>query len=324
MYHRALCAFRGSRTMLTLALLVAITACSDSATGTRTQPLKDDRLVVFVSDSDNFPGYGSIFLMHADGTHKSRLTSRNFHDDFPAWSPDGSAIAFTSDRSPAGMWLVNADGSNLRSLLTGPAIAGGSSWSPSGRSIAFGAFLDNDDPFTHIFIADADGSHLRRLTTASRYEFSPSWSPDGTRIVFGAIPDSTGAHIFVIRADGTGERQLTDGSTEQPVWSPDGRRIAFTSSNTDDPQAKTQIFVMQEDGSNQHVLTSDGGFQAAAWSPDGRQLAYAGIPGEQTNYTPIQIFRMNSDGSDVRAITADGSDVLASSNSWAPAWKPAP
>ncbi|MEO6210985.1 MAG: hypothetical protein ABIQ10_12745, partial [Gemmatimonadaceae bacterium] len=93
-------------------------ACSDSTTGTGPPPpLGDDRLVAFVSDSRNFSGT-SIFIMRGDGSHTTRVTSGEFHDDLPAWSPNGTTIAFTSDRAPAGIWVVNADGSELRSLVT--------------------------------------------------------------------------------------------------------------------------------------------------------------------------------------------------------------
>lgn len=160
--------FRTLRSALTnCALAVAalvLGACSDSTTGTGPPPpLGDDRLVAFVSDSRNFSGT-SIFIMRGDGSHTTRVTSGEFHDDLPAWSPNGTTIAFTSDRAPAGIWVVNADGSELRSLVTATQPA----WSPNGHSIAFSAALnDSVADFPGVLVnADADGSHARRLTTS--------------------------------------------------------------------------------------------------------------------------------------------------------------
>jgi Tol biopolymer transport system component len=85
-----------------------------------------------------------------------------------------------------------------------------------------------------------------------------------------------------------------------------------------------RIFVMNSDGSHRFALTSSGEYASPAWSPNGRQIEYEGIEGEQTSSTPLRIFRMNADGSDARGVTSDGSDHYRLSNSWAPAWKPAP
>jgi Tol biopolymer transport system component len=324
MHLRQLPIASSSRALSALAVSLAITACDNAVAIRAPEPLVDKRLVAFVSDSGNAAG-GSIFVMHADGTHKTKLTSGNFRDDHPAWSPDGSSIAFATNRSPAGIWVVNSDGSNLRPLVTSTDSmhVDEPEWSPDGRSIAFVAEVNTGalhDLIEAIMIADADGSHARQLTTNPKGEQWPSWSPDGTRIVFTASPDSTGSHIFVVNVDGTAQRQLSTGNDTDPRWSPDGSQIAFMNLTV---SYYPQILVMQADGSNRHALTTKGVYRAPAWSPDGQQLEYEGFS-NTPNHAPMRIYRVNADGSEARAITSDGAEPGSLSNSWSPAWKPAP
>jgi len=320
-----------ARLLCVLAIALAAAACGDSSTPTQTTPpAVDARLIAFTSDSDNAPldgsdgkGGSSIFTMHADGTHKSRLTSAHFLDANPSWSPDGSSIAFESSRSPAGIWIMNGDGSNQRPFLTDAAFESPTElrWSPDGHSIAFDAYADNISSVRVIMIANADGSRAHRLTTNVNGEQWPSWSPDGSRIAFMAISGPLGYSVFVANSDGSGQRQLTFGADGQPAWSPDGAHIAFVSF---DDSNHPQIFVMSDDGSDQRALTTGGINTAPAWSPDSKQLVFERNTSDAAPDSPLEIFRMNADGSDVRAITSPGPTGGASSQSWSPVWKPTP
>ncbi len=328
MHLHSLLMTRTSRTVCVVAIGLAAAACSDSKTPTQPPPpLVDARLIAFTSDSDNAPldgsdgrGGSSIFTMHADGTHKSRLTSPHFLDAYPSWSPDGSSIAFESSRPPAGIWIMNADGSNQRPFLTDAAFESPTElrWSPHGGFIAFNAYVDNVSTVRVIMIANADGSHAHRLTTNLTGEHWPAWSPDGTRIAFMAISGPIGYSIFIVSSDGTGQRQLTFDADGEPAWSSDGTHIAFV--NFDDSD-HPQIFVMREDGSDRRALSTGGD---PAWSPESRQLVYDRNTSDSPSNSPLEIFRMNADGSDVRAITSFGSVAGAFSESWGPVWKPTP
>jgi Tol biopolymer transport system component len=294
-------------TMLVLAMTAI--ACSDSTPSAPPPPVADARIVVFASDSDAGVGT-SLYLMHADGSSKVRLTSAGHFDMFPAWSPDGSVISFVTDRVPAGIWIVSADGSGLHPFLTAPDFDTpyGLVWSPDGSRIAFNA---RDDGYPTVFVADANGSHAHRLT-ADRGEQWPDWSPDGRSIAYVAARDTTGLNIFVSDTSGANERQLTTfGNDAQPRWSPDGTKIAFERIRGD---RDVPLIVMNADGSNPRELTHGDENSWPAWSPDGEQLEYV-----SSNATTLnEIFRINVDGSEERAITAK-----PTSSNW-PVWKPTP
>ena len=103
-------------------------------------------------------------------------------DRGPFWSPDGSRIAFTSQRDRNDeIYVMDADGSNQRRLTNDPAQEWWSSWSPDGSRIAF---VSNRDGNNEIYVMDADGSNQQRLTNNPAGDSIPSWSADGSRITF--------------------------------------------------------------------------------------------------------------------------------------------
>jgi len=135
------------------------------------------------STSGNQPMRSGLFLLSADGLGEPRLL---FPDALtPAWSPDGSKLAFSAER-PRGQWAIHVasvDGSSDVQLTEPPVIAGSPAWSPDGKLVAFDEFADQRHQ--QIFIMDPDGSHRRQITTDANWSCGhPSWSPDGKRLVF--------------------------------------------------------------------------------------------------------------------------------------------
>lgn len=323
MHRRSLARVGIARSACVLAFALAAAGCSDSSTS-GTPPLDDARIIALVSDSAN-PDGSSIFIMHADGSHRTRLTTPHFQDINPAWSPDGSSITFESSRPPSGIWIMNADGSNQRPFLTDAAFASPNylHWSPDGNFVAFDAYADSVGNRRVIMIADSDGSHAHRLTSSLSDERWPSWSPDGTRIAFMTL-GLPGFSISIVNLDGTAQRQLANDFDSEPEWSPDGTHIAFVSLSA---SRTTQIFVMREDGSDRVALTTGASDFDPAWSPDGQQLAYDRSTDDSTSHSsngPEEIIRINSDGQAARQITSSGSTPTTVSKAWSPAWKPTP
>jgi Tol biopolymer transport system component len=185
----------------------------------------DGSRIAFHADREIVPGdvpsltdNPDVFVVNADGTGEVRLTTYAGRDWLPAWSPDGSKIAFTSDREgPGEIFVMSATGGGQTNLTHDPGAADGwPVWSPDGSKIAFQSYRDGN---AEIYVMNADGTGVVRLTANAAFDAGPSWSPDGTRIAFES--NRTGDfEIYVMSAAGSGQTRLTDqaGLDGFPVW----------------------------------------------------------------------------------------------------------
>jgi TolB protein len=219
----------------------------------------------------------SIHVFNADGSNLIRLTgTTGVWDSEPAWSPDGTRIAFTrtypNQNGRDEIWVMDADGSDQRWIGVEGFAA---KWSPDGtRFVYVSSRAGNYD----IYTVQGDGTDERRLTDTSANEAFPTWSPDGSRIAFSAstgkfntIENTRTYEIFVMNADGTGAQQLTNNDVydDYPRWSPDGRLIAFGSDRS--ASQHWEIYVMNADGADvRRVTTTPSNATAinAVWRPD--------------------------------------------------------
>lgn len=272
-------------TPLTLfAMLTAITSCADSVSPASVDSDKPETTVhsssaisrgqiVFTDMAANWYG---IFVADDKGTRLRRLSPDGSLDIYPAPSPNGERIAFTSAIPNANwfdIYMMNADGTN-RVRMT--HIDGGCRepvWSPDGSTLVFECNPDRNYP--QIFTMKADGTNLTQITHEQGNHTSPEWSPDGKRIIFAR--DAVGFEnkgIFTITPDGSDLRQLTSGHFAfEPTWSPDGLHVAFnrevgTSGNM-------ELFLVNADGSGETFLAADvDWFSGPTWSPDGSRIAF--------------------------------------------------
>jgi TolB protein len=185
----------------------------------------------------------------------------------PAWSADGSKIAFSSSRSgDPEIWIADQNGGNLRRItnLPGPDVA--PTWNP--RTGAQLAWVSGRTGLPQIYIMDQDGSNIQRITDGG-YAVSPSWSPNGQLLAFSwnrkyGPGDPGGVDIHVIDIASKNYLQLTheSGSNDYPFWAPDGRHIVFERSIG----GRTDIWSMLADGTGQHQLTTSGNNFMPDWS----------------------------------------------------------
>jgi TolB protein len=155
-----------------------------------------------------------LFTVNLDGSGLKELThSETNFNARPAWSPDGSTIAYMSGPSQdearkADIFLMQVDGSNQRALTHGGAkeVNGDPAWSPEGNEIAF---CSNRGGSYELYIMNRVGANLRQLTHGTPDGVRhPSWSPDGRQIVF-ATATGRAWPIRIVNANGTNLRVLT-------------------------------------------------------------------------------------------------------------------
>lgn len=182
------------------------------------------------------PGVGiDIYVMNADGTGRVRLTDDAAPDADPAWSPDGSRIAFVSGRDGnEEIYVMNADGSGQQRLTADPAADRAPAWTPDGRIVFTRDALEGG---SIIHVMSADGSNIEAIRPVEELpgndHLNPAWAPDGSRIAFVRRSAAGGAGaIFFMRPDGSDfgpfleQPQLT-ASMGDPAWSPSGE-LAYT------------------------------------------------------------------------------------------------
>ena len=291
---------------------------------------------------------GRIHVMSPDGLERQRLTGgryarRETGDIQPAWSPDGTRLAFARTREAsydeARIYVLDVAGGSATALTAADRKTQSldPAWSPDGSRIAYTRWrLRGDDAENAIVVAEADGSGervLRRQQLDEPLGFigQPAWSPDGARILYTRTRLDR-RHTFrpslnVIDV-ATGDSRLIAADAGEGAWSPDGRRIAFASVRDRNGKwcyeqctLSGEIYAMDSDGTDLVRLTRNRGDDGApSWSPDGSRIVFAsnrnvrGAPPSQTT----EIYSIHADGSCLTWLTN------GSPGSRDPAWRGAP
>src|SRR5687768_9648341 len=185
----------------------------------------------------------------------------------PAWSPDGLKLAFAADE----LYVMDADGSNVVQITSNMGFVGQPTWSADGSTIAFACQIDPGNP--DICTIQADGTGFARLTSDPAADYGPAFSPDGSKIAFSTASPFSNPHIAVMNTDGTGLTQLAPVAFD-PAWSPDGTRIAFVSPYegacpADGTICTDSIGIMNADGTNVTILASG---NRPAWTSSTRPV----------------------------------------------------
>jgi TolB protein len=168
-----------------------------------------------------------IYIMNADGSELHQLTYDSTRNTSPIWSPDGSNIAFVSERDGTEeIYSINPDGTNYKQLTNVPGYVFRTPvWSPDGTMIAFTeAETPDGGSKIDIWVVKSDGTEQTKLTNYSGINGDPSWSADGSKIVFSSSRERW--DIYLMNKDGTNTQRLTNFQDhysyicQSPNWSP--------------------------------------------------------------------------------------------------------
>ena len=213
--------------------------------------------IAFASDRD---GDFDIYTLPAGGGSATQVVNAAGSDTQPAFSPDGTQIAYTHDGDIYVVAATTVGGSGT-SRTSGATADDEPHWSNDGTMIIF--VRDND-----IYVMTSAGGSITPLVATAATERSPVWSSDGDKIAYES--DATGNfEIYTANTDGGSPANVSQsaGSDTDPAWSPDGDKLAFIRDG--------DLWTMNEDGGGQTRLTTAGNVDShPTWSPNGAQIAF--------------------------------------------------
>src|SRR3989442_390827 len=225
----------------------------------------------------------------------------------PEWSPDGSVIAFLTDREKDGerqVWMMMADGGEAWAVTTHKGGLNGFRFSPDGKQLLLSAtdqptkdeedrkkvkddtiVIDTDIRMTHLWLWDIEKKEEKRLTESKFTVSDPQWSPDGTRITYTTRPtpkadDGSLSDIWVLTIASGAKKKLVEnaGSTDSARWSPDGQWVAYTGSpDTSGGVLPTNLYLISVAGGTPRQLTTkfDLNVGTPVWARDGRTIYFS-------------------------------------------------
>jgi Tol biopolymer transport system component len=307
-------------------LLLLLPACSDPTEPGEDGYDEDQDGILFVSNRYGVYDVYDIFRANVDGTGVENLTlTPARHYGGMTLSPDGSRIAFTSDRSGCyNIWVMDVDGTDPVQL-TGMAASERCNetpyWSTDGSRIAFISSRQPSEGW-QVYVMSADGSDPRKVSVVPGGEPGHGnplgWSPDG-RVVFEHVTD-TATTIYTVAPDGTGAEPLFgEAGVGDPVWSPDGERLAFIRTLN----GHSHLVVREADGTEETLVVASTSEQGAymsipsaargPWSPDGSRIAFHIAEGWTR-----QVFVVDADGGTGFRQLTDDPEHPAVFDGWSP------
>jgi Tol biopolymer transport system component len=286
--------------------------------------------------------YTHIYSVNPDGTDLTQLTNEEGNDNAPAWSPDGTQIAFLRSDARGDesffdweytLYVMDADGSNARSFHTtrlklstyyGSRI----SWSPDGQYLVYQAgeaVFSGAKEAIFVLALDPAAEDVTRVVVDGSTALSPTFLPDGSLgFVLSYVNQQSSMNIYRMDVDGRVRTRVSDFQylefAQSPAWSPDGEHIAFSYATTyrqmgDADPGDNALWVMDKDGSNaRQIADNEREDVDPTWSPDGTQLAF------NTHMHGLSyISVINADGAEQHLlIDPDESSFLQMQPAWSP------
>jgi len=332
------------RTHLMISILgMALALCSAGRAATPAKPLEildvfnlqlatdpqiapDGKQIVYVrqfSDIMTDKRYANLWIVSANGSDHRALTTGNFNDSSPRWSPDGGQLLYISNRDGTPQiyrrWLDTGQTARLTSVTTTPA---GIGWSPDGKWVSFTAHVPDK---------------ARQIIQMPTPPEGAKWA-EPAKVIDQFVYRFNGAgylkpgftHLFVVPADGGTPRQISQGNFQhggpigfasEPVWTPDGKYLLMSANRHADFEREplnTEVYEFAvADGTARALTSRKGPDSEPALSPDGQLIAYTGFDDKYQGYQVRKLYVMNRDGTGSRLLSGS-LDRDVQSPRWSP------
>ena len=319
---------RHARRAFAAVLLTLLVIASATGSVAANFPGRNGQIVFMRFDAD---GIFQIWVANPDLSHQRQITTGPAANGFPTWSPDGSRIAFQSNRTDPDptddfeiqdIFTMRPDGSGVRRITDSTGDSEKPSWSPDGKWLLYAASGADYPRSMGIYVTRSDGSgasrRLTSLTGTSFWQELARFSPDGKRIEYteyrpapttdGEVPEESA--LMIARADGSHPRQITPWEIRaaDADWSPDGQLLVFAPRLASHDYIQS-VMVVDADGRHVHELTDGDGvtgdgadfrYQESfnpVWSPDGKWIVFARASYTDVDEFDMGLMKMRPDGS---------------------------